>query len=173
MRWIIAVGITAEWRTLFYTLGTQHSNTAVAQQACRSSCYSSPPLPSGAGSWCNTSIRDNIIRTPHTLSFVSMVLLWFRCGTFNPEGMGNSLCSVFGGCAFFASGLLLCNNNNKMYLWLVWRVSHQLEFPLQLEHPRLTFSLVFVLPQAHLNFFLYCICFFLKYSFEVITGQKI
>ncbi len=42
MRRIIAVGNTAQWRSLFYTLGTQRSNTVVAQQACRSSCDSPP-----------------------------------------------------------------------------------------------------------------------------------
>lgn len=38
MQWMIAVGNTAECCSLFYTLGTQHSNTVVAQQACRSLC---------------------------------------------------------------------------------------------------------------------------------------
>lgn len=69
MQWVIAVGNTAEWSSLFCMLGTQRSNTVVAQRACRSSCDSYPPSPRGAGSWCNTSSRDNIICTPHPLSF--------------------------------------------------------------------------------------------------------
>lgn len=45
MRWIIAAGNGVEEKEVpaSYTLGTQRSDTAVAQQGRRSSCDSSPP----------------------------------------------------------------------------------------------------------------------------------
>lgn len=49
------------------------------------------------------------------------------------------------------------SGKGKVELWLFWLVSHHLGFPLQREHPLLTWSLVFVLPRAHLHGLLCCI----------------
>lgn len=71
MRWIIAVRTTAERTSLFCTLGTQHSNTAVAQQAIRGLCDSSPEelatLPAGKTS------SAHLVHL--ALVYVSMVVL--------------------------------------------------------------------------------------------------
>lgn len=152
----------AEWRSLFCTLGTQHSNTVVAQQACRSSCDSPPEelavdatLPAGITSsthlihtqlWCKSR--------------------WSRFGfksgggraAFNPEGMENSFVCVLYLEAEKENAPRLVHWEEKKKLAGFWLLSHQLEFPLQLEHPLLKFSLVFVLPHAHLHCSLCCIC---------------
>lgn len=105
-------------------LGTQFSNTVVAQQAHCSSC-DSPPW--GAGSWCNTSSRDYIIRTPNNTR------LW--CKSQWPH---------FG---------LTLGHLKTVYLWLV---SHQLEFPLQLQHPlQLKHYLLFLYYLRHMCFFVF------------------